>query len=54
MICLKIIEVVGNKVRLGIEAPDDILILRKELADKNIEFIRKKEQKPVETTNMIE
>jgi carbon storage regulator len=31
-ITVTVVEVVGNRVRLGIEAPDDVRILRGELA----------------------
>ncbi|MEM7455686.1 MAG: carbon storage regulator [Planctomycetota bacterium] len=36
-IVLTIVRVTGDRVRLGIEAPDDMLILRKELDPAEIE-----------------
>lgn len=32
-ITLTVLEVQGNRVRLGIDAPDDVRVLRAELAD---------------------
>lgn len=32
-ITIRVVEVIGNRVRIGIEAPDDVRILRGELAD---------------------
>jgi len=32
-IVLTVIEVRGRRVRLGIQAPDDVVVLRRELAD---------------------
>lgn len=34
LISIKVVDVQGNKVRLGIEAPEDIDILREELFDR--------------------
>lgn len=48
---IKIIEVVGDKVKLGIEAPKNFKILRKEL----IQTMENNQQaaKPVVTENLI-
>ena len=32
-VAVRVLGVIGNQVRLGIEAPDDVLILREEIAD---------------------
>ena len=39
---ISISSVSGNQVRLGIEAPDDLLILREELLEKSITRMRTK------------
>ena len=33
-ISVKVVEIRGKQIRLGIEAPDDVLILREKLAKK--------------------
>ena len=39
-IVLTIVRVTGDRVRLGIEAPDDMLILRKELEPNQAEQVK--------------
>ncbi len=41
-IVLTIVRVTGDRVRLGIEAPEDMLILRKELDPAEVDSQRKK------------
>ena len=41
-IVLTIVRVTGDRVRLGIEAPDDMLILRKELEPNQAEEVKKR------------
>ena len=41
-IVLTIVRVTGDRVRLGIEAPDDMLILRKELEPNQAEKVKKR------------
>lgn len=40
-IVLTIVRVTGDRVRLGIEAPDDMLILRKELEPDQVNEVKK-------------
>ena len=41
-IVLTIVRVTGDRVRLGIEAPDDMLILRKELEPNQADKVKKR------------
>jgi carbon storage regulator len=34
-ITVKVVEIRGKQIRLGIEAPDDVLVLREKLAEKS-------------------
>ena len=42
-IVLTIVRVTGDRVRLGIEAPDDMLILRHELEPDQVEEVKKRD-----------
>ena len=33
-ITVKVVEIRGKQIRLGVEAPDDVLVLREKLAEK--------------------
>ncbi len=46
-VVLEVLEVKGNRIRLGIQAPAGVSILREELLPKPVEVVVKPEARPV-------